>query len=823
MTIAGTTVQNSGATGNGVTTQFSFTFNLDPNGYGATTAASQIQVIKETIASGLETPLVLTTDYTVSVNADQSASPGGSITMVTAPSSAYKIWIRLNPDFKQQTDYQNQGGFLMETVEDQADQQGRQILWLRDRVLKSPRVGVQAGSSFDGEVSGDLTPGAWPALKSDLTGYEWVTNSGSATAVTATGSLTSRTLANRFAELEVNVKDFGALGDGRMYLNGAISASSTTLTVSSATFTSADIGKVAWVQYAAGGGAPLKTTVASVTNSTTIVLANAANSGIGSVTTATVKIGTDDTTAIKAAIAALPASGGILYFPRGIYLWSDSAGMVIGDGTASSISTIQNVRMMGDVGGMGGDIVTNPSNGSCISYIGSTTGTYMLDVHGPIHFSMEWLAWEATYWVGTKIWNLKHVIGGFFHQCQVIHPKSGGTAVFQGAYTSMTGLFTGSSACVYNQCSFTTSGALGCIALDLGEGAYVAGFDVATSRISHCTFLVSDDTNAGSWPTRTATTSSCIRLRFCDNLQIEDSFTYVSGQRRGNGILVMPPSGSSPAGAYPSQIHVKGCSLIGGFWMDATDNTWRPDLVSGRGLYFSGCHFGDATDPGYTGATGLPSSITYGGISGTDDAGVQINRFQTPYSKGAKGSEVIAYSVTALQRKNAFTAVTNDTTPTNLASWTIPAYTMRTFDYTINADVFKYDRRLRLTAYGSYQNNTAGAANFTIKCILGSTTLFNSGAISLANSASFRTWDFEVFLMASNASNSAFTNGRLLIGAPGSGGTTAVLSTIAPYTQSQSGIAEDMTTDLTLRIEITHGTADANISGSLNHAVVELL
>ena len=84
MTIGSTTIQTSGSTGNGATTQFSFSFNLDPDGYGATTAASQVQVIRETISSGAEEVLTLNTHYTVSVNADQGSSPGGSITMLSA-------------------------------------------------------------------------------------------------------------------------------------------------------------------------------------------------------------------------------------------------------------------------------------------------------------------------------------------------------------------------------------------------------------------------------------------------------------------------------------------------------------------------------------------------------------------------------------------------------------------------------------------------------------------------------------------------------------------------------------------------------------------
>lgn len=205
MTIGSTTVATSGSVGNGATTVFNFTFSVEA--YGAVTQASQIQVIQETIATGAETVLTLTTHYTTSFNADQNANPGGSITMVSAPSSAYRIWIRLAPSFLQATDYQNQGGFLMETVEDQADQQARQINVLADRIRRAPRVGIQAGSSFDGEITGDVTPGYIPQINTGGTGFDLVANNGASTLVTATGGTTARTLADRTSEI-MSVLDF---------------------------------------------------------------------------------------------------------------------------------------------------------------------------------------------------------------------------------------------------------------------------------------------------------------------------------------------------------------------------------------------------------------------------------------------------------------------------------------------------------------------------------------------------------------------------------------------------------------------------------------
>lgn len=220
MTIGSTTVQTSGSTGNGATTQFSFSFSVEA--YGAVSQAEQIEVIRETIATGAESVLTLTTDYTTSFNADQSSSPGGSITMVSAPSSAYRIWIRSAPSFLQATDYQNQGGFLMETVEDQADQQARQILWLRDQVRKAPRVSVQAGSSFNGEIAGDITPGYIPAVNLDATGYRWVANNGSSSLVTATGSSVERSLADWMADAAIMFSTYAEMTAATYLVDNAI-------------------------------------------------------------------------------------------------------------------------------------------------------------------------------------------------------------------------------------------------------------------------------------------------------------------------------------------------------------------------------------------------------------------------------------------------------------------------------------------------------------------------------------------------------------------------------------------------------------------------
>lgn len=114
-----------------------------------------------------------------------------------------------------------------------------------------------------------------------------------------------------------NVIDYGAFGDGVEHYVASMSAT-TTLTCSDCSFTSADVGKVVVVDSAKGSGKPLITTIASFSNSTTVILTAAATA---TVTAQRVVYGTDDTQAIQAAInACATAIGGTVWIPNGLYI-----------------------------------------------------------------------------------------------------------------------------------------------------------------------------------------------------------------------------------------------------------------------------------------------------------------------------------------------------------------------------------------------------------------------------------------------------------------------------------------------------------------------
>jgi hypothetical protein len=514
---------------------------------------------------------------------------------------------------------------------------------LAARALKTGELAQNTDTERPHIGDGSTVGGLPVALLSDVTGLE---TDGDTIEVTATGSTAERTLAARFGDM-LSVKDFGAQGDGRIYKGVNVTSGVFTLVCAGATFTAADVGKTIWIEYAAGGSAPLRTQITGFTNATTVTLFAAPGTTFSSAA-AIVKIGTDDTTAIDAAIAALNARGQSLYFPHGTYLYSGTSGLILGDGDASAPSTSQNMELIGEIGSTFDLLAGTIEQGTAIEYFSASVATRMLYVK-VARIRLENLVFNATRRVQT-IWDLKHTFWSRIETCGVLFPQAGGIGAKFGAHYDAADIFIGAGGNVAHQLYISTTGALSCVALQVGEDAFNNGLDVATSRFDNCFFGVSDDTNATSWTSfnrvPTATTSTCVLLRFTDNISFDGCFTYVSGERRGNGILVKPPSGSGNAFRFPQSVRLSGCHHVGGVWVDNTDNTWDPDGGDGieRGVFVVCGHFGDAADPSYDGACNPPDIF---GIDGFTDAGQEFGQFKYRKTDAASRREVISATTTA--------------------------------------------------------------------------------------------------------------------------------------------------------------------------------
>jgi hypothetical protein len=120
--------------------------------------------------------------------------------------------------------------------------------------------------------------------------------------------------------------------------NLSITSGTPNLTSSGSTFTSADVGKRIYVPGAGAAGAGLSTTILAFVSATQVTLATNASTTLSTVAatnTAPFVYGTDDTTAIQAAMTGVPF-GGTLYIP------GSHTGCVIRQQGANTYSLLQN-------------------------------------------------------------------------------------------------------------------------------------------------------------------------------------------------------------------------------------------------------------------------------------------------------------------------------------------------------------------------------------------------------------------------------------------------------------------------------------------------
>lgn len=140
MTISSTTRKAGPFSGNGVTVAFPFTFKVFQ--------ASDLLVVL-TDASGVETTETLTSQYTVSLNANQDSNPGGTVTMVTAPPVGYSLTIGSQVAQTQPAVLTNTGGFYPTVVNDMLDRATVLVQQLSERLSRTIALAFSDSSSLN--------------------------------------------------------------------------------------------------------------------------------------------------------------------------------------------------------------------------------------------------------------------------------------------------------------------------------------------------------------------------------------------------------------------------------------------------------------------------------------------------------------------------------------------------------------------------------------------------------------------------------------------------------------------------------------------------
>ena len=196
-------------------------------------SSSDIVCYKRVTATGVQTTLVETTNYTVSITGDT----GGSVTTVTAIETTEQIHVVRATPKTQTLDLEHGGSFSAENVEDALDKQTRIAIDAHDKADRSLRSPETDPTSSIADLSSSIDrKGKFLAFDSD-TGAPTVASTTS-TDVTisafaetylddADGSTTLTTIYGDLSDSErlawksqagvdfgLDVRDYGAVGDG---------------------------------------------------------------------------------------------------------------------------------------------------------------------------------------------------------------------------------------------------------------------------------------------------------------------------------------------------------------------------------------------------------------------------------------------------------------------------------------------------------------------------------------------------------------------------------------------------------------------------------
>ena len=286
MTISSNSRKAGPFIGNGTAATFPFTFKVFQ--------ASDLEVVKLTVATNVETILVLNTDFTAVVNEDQNSNPGGTITLSAgALATGYNLVITSDIENLQPTDLTNQGGFYPEVITDALDRSTIQIQQLQEAVDRSAKLPITSSADADALVA-DIVRLADSADNIDTVANNIgnVNNTGNniANVNTVAGAISNvNTVATNVASVNTTATNIASVNTVAADLNEPVSEIET---VAGSITNVNNVGNnIANVNTVAGISANV-TTVAGISANVTTVAGNSAN-----VTTAATNIAAINTVA----------------------------------------------------------------------------------------------------------------------------------------------------------------------------------------------------------------------------------------------------------------------------------------------------------------------------------------------------------------------------------------------------------------------------------------------------------------------------------------------------------------------------------------------
>lgn len=219
-------------------------------------------LVQQTDTNGNITTLVLTTNYSVALNSDQNANPGGSINLAAPLPANYRLIISSQVQELQSTSITNNGGFYPKVIENSLDYatiliqqlqaqlnqclqlplavqnvslslptpQGNQLLgWnaAGTALVNTSPTGVGAGTITGGAAGAGGNIAANTITDTNISATAGIQSSKLSYTAPYTGGV-SRLVRTKLAEISINVNDFGAdptgAADSATAINAAIAA-----------------------------------------------------------------------------------------------------------------------------------------------------------------------------------------------------------------------------------------------------------------------------------------------------------------------------------------------------------------------------------------------------------------------------------------------------------------------------------------------------------------------------------------------------------------------------------------------------------------------
>ena len=318
---------------------------------------------------------------------------------------------------------------------------------------------------------------------------------------------------------------------------------------------------------------------------------------------------TDMITAFDAAIAALPASGGTISL---LGFYAISTVWTIGDGTSTTFSTLNSVRVIGSSIGAGSndrpaDPLTVPT---AIKWIGASGGI-MVTLAGPISgCSFKNIVLNCNELAKTGL-NMVHPDKSTFKNIEVLNNRI--YAYILTAYPGNTATNNGANN-NYFENLYAESEITNCGGIIIGSNSTESG---GILDVAQCTFI------GLRLRFDNATTAAGIVLQYTDYMTFINTTVVV---KAGGYPLVASCPASTNGTLFPNSITFLNAALMGGALIN--DVTWAGTAP----ILFLGFHTGDSeTIPTY-------AQIEFMGIT---DTGAMFGKIKPPHMSSAAAGSIV--------------------------------------------------------------------------------------------------------------------------------------------------------------------------------------